>query len=222
MVSFNSDNSENAHARAPHVLIGGDFWVDEDLVGEGVGVGGGDGRDMVFVAVDYGDDFVRGFLEGFGHGAANLEYICLGAWGSECHIQSPLLPTHILVGFTKEIRLAPPLLEELHNELAPPALVVCSFYGAHKGYGALVNQSLEVDIVNSGEGKVEEVAGEWQNGGEVSVEEDGVENGFDDVFDTSQIGEDVDVVLGSSSWLHARIWSSRGFLYGCVGEWASG
>lgn len=68
--------SEDAHPGAPCILVGNRFGVDDDLVGKGVRVGGGDGGNVVFVAVDYGNDLVGGFLERLGHGAADLEHIC--------------------------------------------------------------------------------------------------------------------------------------------------
>jgi hypothetical protein len=49
--------------------------------------------------------------------------------------------------------------------------------GADEGGGALVDQRLEVDIVDGGEREVEQVARERRDGGEVAVEEDGVEDG---------------------------------------------
>lgn len=65
--------SENAHPRPPYVLVGRGLGVHDNLVGEWVRVGGGDGWDVVFVAVDDGYDFVGGFLEGFGHCATDLQ-----------------------------------------------------------------------------------------------------------------------------------------------------
>jgi hypothetical protein len=53
---------------------------------------------------------------------------------------------------------------------------VCAIDGAHQGYGPLLDQRFEVDIVNGGEGEIEQVAGQGRYGGEVSVEEDGVQN----------------------------------------------
>ena len=69
--------SENAHSRAPS-LVGRRFRVDNDLVGEGVRVGSGDGWNVVLVTVDDADDLVCSLLEGFCHGAANLEDIYTG------------------------------------------------------------------------------------------------------------------------------------------------
>jgi hypothetical protein len=50
-------------------------------------------------------------------------------------------------------------------------------YSAHQRRRALVNERFEVDVVDGGQGLVEEVAGDWHDGDEVSMEEDGVENG---------------------------------------------
>lgn len=55
--------------------------------------------------------------------------------------------------------------------------MVCALDGAHEGLGALVDQELEVDIVDGGQGQVEQVSGEGRYRGEVAVEEDGVQNG---------------------------------------------
>jgi hypothetical protein len=69
--------SEQADTRSPGVVLRDSFRVDDNLVGEGVGVGGGDGRNVVFVSVYDSDDLMRRFLEGLGHGTANFEHIYL-------------------------------------------------------------------------------------------------------------------------------------------------
>jgi len=96
--------------------------------------------------------------------------------GSERDIQRPLLPAHVLVGLCEEVRLSPALFEELHDELPPAALLVGALYGAHERNGPLVDEGLEVDIVDGGQGQVEQVARERGYGGEVAVEEDGVQD----------------------------------------------
>ena len=50
--------------------------------------------------------------------------------------------------------------------------------GADEGQGALVDQGLEIDVVDGGQGQVEQVAREGRYGGEVAVEEDGVQCGY--------------------------------------------
>ena len=65
--------SEDAHPRTPGILIGRRFRVDNNVVGEGVRIGRGDGWDMVFVAIDNVDDLVCSFLEGLCHGSPNLD-----------------------------------------------------------------------------------------------------------------------------------------------------
>lgn len=70
--------SEDAHAWTPR--IGGSFRVYDNVVGEWVLVGGGDGWDVVFVAVDDVDDFHGGFLERLLHCAAHFEDVCR-KWG---------------------------------------------------------------------------------------------------------------------------------------------
>lgn len=67
---------EEADAGPPVVFSR--LWVDDNLVGEGVGIGSGDGRNVVFVAVDDGDDLVRGFFQRLCHCATDLEDVCQG------------------------------------------------------------------------------------------------------------------------------------------------
>ena len=64
---------EQSDARPPVVFSR--LGVDDNLIRKGVGVGGGDGRNVVLVSVDNGDDLVRRFFEGFGHGAADFEHV---------------------------------------------------------------------------------------------------------------------------------------------------
>lgn len=90
------------------------------------------------------------------------------------NVQRPLLPAYILFCPAKEVGLLPLLLEELHHKLPSPSLLVCAFYSADQRNGLLLDERLEVDIVNGGEGEVEQVAGQRRYGGEVAVEEDGV------------------------------------------------
>jgi len=66
--------SEKADAWPPVVLVDR-LWVDDDLVREGVGVGGCDGWDVVFFSVHNGDDLMRCLFQRLGHGTADLEYI---------------------------------------------------------------------------------------------------------------------------------------------------
>lgn len=54
----------------------GVLLVDGDGVGEGVGLGGGDGRDVVLEAVDGGDDLHDRREEGRLHGLADLGSFC--------------------------------------------------------------------------------------------------------------------------------------------------
>jgi len=72
-----SKGLEKADARSPVVLVDG-FGVHDDLVRKGVGIGGGDGRDVVFVSVDDGDDLMRRLLQRLCHGATDFEHICKG------------------------------------------------------------------------------------------------------------------------------------------------
>jgi hypothetical protein len=65
---------EQADAGPPVVLSR--LGVDDNLVRKGVGIGGGNRRNVVLVSVYDGDDFVRRFFERFGHGAADFEHVC--------------------------------------------------------------------------------------------------------------------------------------------------
>lgn len=63
---------EDPHSRAPAVVA----RIDDDLVGEGIGFAGGDGRDVVFFAVDGGDDLHGGFEEHGFHGFVDFGAFC--------------------------------------------------------------------------------------------------------------------------------------------------
>jgi hypothetical protein len=88
------------------------------------------------------------------------QHTSLGSWLRKRNVQRPLLPTHVLFCAPKEVGLLPLLLEKLHNQLAPAALLVCAVDCAYQCYGPLLDQRLEVDVVNGGEGQVEEIARE--------------------------------------------------------------
>ena len=132
----------------PPVVLGDGFRVDDDLVREGVGIGSGDGWDVVFVSVHDGDNLMRRLFERLGHGPANFEDVCysvsacissdshsmmhtsLGPWLGERNIQRPLLPAYILVGLSEEVCLSPLLLKELHHNLPPSSRLVRAIYRA--------------------------------------------------------------------------------------------
>lgn len=78
----------------------------------------------------------------------------------ERNIQRPLLPAHILVCLSEEVRLSPALFEELHDKLSPPSLLMCSVYCPHQRNRPLVDQRFEINIVDRRQGEVEEVTGE--------------------------------------------------------------
>jgi hypothetical protein len=82
-----------------------------------------------------------------------------------------LLPANVFLCTPKKVGLLPLLLEELHDELASASLLVSAIDGTYQGYSALLDQRLKVDVVNGGEGEVEQVAGQRRYRGEVSVEE---------------------------------------------------
>lgn len=107
-----------------------------------------------------------------------LAHTSLGSWLCECNVQRPLLPANILLRPAKEVGLLPLLLEELHDKLSAAALLVCAVYGADQRNGPLLDERLEIDIVNGGKGEIEQVAGQRRYGGEVAVEEDGVQYGY--------------------------------------------
>ena len=133
------------------------------------------------------------------------------------NVQNPLFPTHVVLSFSKaEVRLSPLLLKEPDRQLSPrasiasittacasPVAVSClTVHLSHQGRRALVDERLQVDIIDGGEGDVKEIAGEWTNGGEVPVKKDGMEEGFDDVFEGKGIREDFEDVLGGPTGFH--------------------
>jgi hypothetical protein len=191
-VCYKRSVSKQADAWSP-VVFGCGLGVDDDVVREGVCVSGCDGGDVVFVAVDDANDLMRGLLQRLGHGTADLDdvfgvrsatYVSLQPrehtgfrpWLGKGDIQSPLLPANLLVCLAEEVRLSPLLLEELHHKLPASSLLVCAVYRSHQGYRPLVDQRFQVHIVDGGEGEVEQVAGERRDGGEVAMEENGVQN----------------------------------------------
>lgn len=99
-----------------------------------------------------------------------------GPWLGKGDVQSPLLPANVLVCLAEEVRLSPLLLEELHHELPASSLLVCAVYRSHQGHRSLVDQRFQVHIIDGREGEVEQVAGERRDGGEVAMEEDGVQD----------------------------------------------
>jgi hypothetical protein len=60
----------------PPIIFRNRFRVHDDLVGERIGIGGGNGRYVVFVSIDNGDDLMRGFFERLGHGTADFQHVC--------------------------------------------------------------------------------------------------------------------------------------------------
>ena len=127
------------------------------MVWKRVGIGGGDGRDVVFVAVHNANDLVCGFLQRLGHGAANFDdiwssqsassgYCSMSLLTSFCsrlgegNVQRPLLPANILVCFAKEVRLSSSLLEELYDQLPSPSLLMRAFYRSDQSHRPLVDQ----------------------------------------------------------------------------------
>jgi hypothetical protein len=107
---------------------------------------------------------------------------------SASDIQSPQLPTHLLVALAKKVCLLALLLKELHSYLCATALPIVAAESrrtaivacvrsrilnrANKRRGPLVYQSFEIDIVDGGEGLVKKFAGERNDGDKVAVEKD--------------------------------------------------
>jgi len=63
--------SKDTHPCAP--IVGS--RIHDDLVGEGVCFQGGDGWDVIFIAVDDVDYFEAGLLEGLFHGGADFDSV---------------------------------------------------------------------------------------------------------------------------------------------------
>lgn len=63
---------ENAHALTPAVVLG----VDKDVVWKGIGVLGGDWRDVVFVLLDDVGDFHDGVAQGSFYGSPGCCCLC--------------------------------------------------------------------------------------------------------------------------------------------------
>lgn len=191
---------EEADAGPPVVFSR--LWVDDNLVGEGVGIGSGDGRNVVFVAVDDGDDLVRGFFQRLCHCATDLEDVSLGPGLGESHVKRPLLPANVFVCLSEKVRLSPLLLEELDDNLTSSAWLVGAVYGAHKRKRLLLNKGFKVDIIDGGQRQVEQVACQGRYRGKVPVKEDGMQDCLDDILDKGSICEDVEVVLWPPSLFH--------------------
>jgi hypothetical protein len=88
------------------------------------------------------------------------------------NVQRPLLPTHVLLSSAKEVGLLPLLFEELYYQLPTTSLLVCAVYRPDQCYGSLLDECLEVDIVDGGQGEVEQISRQRGYGGEVAMEED--------------------------------------------------
>jgi len=108
----------------------------------------------------------------------------LGPRRRERDLQHPHLPTHLLFGLAAaeptETATPPLLLEKLHRDL--PAQAAVRGRGGRElpdqRGGARVDQGLELDVGDGGEGEVEDFDGGGADGGEVAVEEDGVEDAW--------------------------------------------
>lgn len=91
---------------------------------------------------------------------ACYRHTSLGPWLSKGNVQGPLLPADILVCLAKEVCLSPLLLKELYCNLPSTSRLMCAVYGPEQGVGLLLDECFQVDIVNGGEGKVKQVAGQ--------------------------------------------------------------
>ena len=140
---------------------------------------------MVFVPIHDFHDLERRLPYARLHRASHFDHIALGSWRGTGDIERPGLPTDFFICTSSaaaegEIRSSPTrslLLEELDLELSATTwLSWMRFYGSDKGEGALIDKGFEIDIVDSWESEVEKVATQRENGGEVAVEENGMEN----------------------------------------------
>ena len=186
--------SKEADTRSPIILCSS-FWVHYNVVWEGICIRCCDRRNVVLVAVYNCDDFMCSFFKWFAHGATNFDNIWVSqsdllslwetckrtsfcSWLCQCNVQRPLLPTHILIRFTKEVSLLALLLKELHNKLPSSSLLVCAVYSSYQRYRSLVDQRFKIYVIDSREGKVEQVTGEGRNRCEIAVEEDSMQNRY--------------------------------------------
>lgn len=196
--------SEDAH---PPTLVSP--WINHDLVRERITLARGDWRDMIGVCVGYSDDLHRRLLQHHLHRSPHLCPLCRPVSVSprlhptlrqeqptrfrprsrQRHVQRPLLPADLLLGFGGEPGLAPALLEELNRHLPADGGVVGGVQRGRAGVvgvvdlalergGALVDERLELDVGHEGQGEVQEVPVARADGGEESVEEDGVEDAW--------------------------------------------
>lgn len=134
----------DAHPRCPTPCLGDlVVRVDVDQVGKGVGLAGGDGRDMVLMRVGERDDLEQRVLErrlacpadfgAFWGGVMSVpNFACplekggrLTRFGPRLrhrHLERPHLPAHlVLAAHGVPVLLAALLLEELHRHLAAAA-----------------------------------------------------------------------------------------------------
>lgn len=132
--------------------------------------------------------------------------------------------------------LPPLLLEKLHRHRAPhssPAApeIAIRVELPHERCGSLVDECFELDVVDEGEGEVEDIPRFRADGGEEAVEEDRVKYAFvpihslafisfstwrgwewllgihtaNYILDTTRISKDLDDVLWRSSLIHCSI-----------------
>jgi len=107
-------------------------------------------------------------------------------------LDDPALPADLLVT-ARQPGLPALLLKELDRDLATAAVAAAAAAAAGasagrgplrvqlpgQGGGALLDHGLELDVLDVGEGQVEDVVGARGERGKESVEEDGVENPWD-------------------------------------------
>lgn len=105
------------------------------------------------------------------------------------HIQSPNLPTYLLLPLSRQTakphaRFSDLLFKEFDGNTPSDSVSGtvgvggCREVLAHEGVDARVDQGFEFDIVYSWEGEVEDFDGAGADGREVSVEEDEVQDAY--------------------------------------------
>lgn len=163
--------------------------IQHDAIRERIRFAGRDGRDMVLIPVDDGEDLEGCLLEHILHRFADFCAFRLRPRRSNSNIQRPNLPANLLLPLPRHPRQSP----KPHS--GPPSLLLIELDGyptAHAATPAIenviaarsggkvladergdtgVDEGFEIDVVDGGEGEVEDVEGGGTDGGEVSVEE---------------------------------------------------
>lgn len=177
---------ENPHSSPPPFTP----RINENLIGKGIDLRRRNGRDVIPIPIHNIHNLQHSPLYTTLHRPPGFYDLGIGPRSGERHVQNPGLPDQFVVrsgGAEPPLGAGAFLLHEVHDHLASPAL---GFGGpardarggtlelSREGGGAGVDQGLEFDVGDEGEGHVEEFVGGGFEGGEVAVEEDRVENGW--------------------------------------------